>query len=442
MPVFQYTAMDSAGKEKKGRMEAENDQAVASALKEQGMFPTSIKEAKSRGVKKRAATAPGSSQQKGSMFANLANIQIGAPTIKKKDLTVLTRQLAILLDAGLPLVRSLRTLERQSKNSVVRQIMNETASAVESGSTFSEALSQNPKTFDKLYLNMIRAGEAAGALELILDRLAKFMEKAMQMAGKIKAAMVYPVIVLTLAIGITSGLMIFIVPKFKKIFEELLEGKGLPWLTEFIVSISNMMTKGLGFFGESDSFLSKFEGPVEGMIVIALIIATFKIVNTTAKGKLFIDWVKYRMPLFGPIISKSAIARFARTLGTLMSSGVPVLNALQIVRDTSGNELVSHGIQQVHDAVKEGEGMAQPLGATRIFPEMVISMIEVGEETGKLPEMLEKIADTYDEEVDNAVSALTSMIEPLMIVFLAVIVGTIVIALFMPLVTIIQTLGA
>jgi type IV pilus assembly protein PilC len=337
----------------------------------------------------------------------------------------MTRQLAILLDAGLPLVRALKTLENQSKNAAMRKVLADTSVAVEGGSTFSEALAQNPKSFDKLYLNMIRAGEAAGALETILDRLASFMEKAIRMAGKIKSAMVYPVIVLIMAIGITSALLIFIVPKFKKIFEEMLEGEPLPWLTQKVMSVSDILMNNI----------------VLVIVAVVMMIVGYKVVSMTKGGRWFIDWVKYNAPLFGPIISKSAIARFSRTLGTLMGSGVPVLQALQIVRDTAGNEVVSSAVQQVHDAVKEGESMAKPLDATKIFPAMVISMIEVGEETGKLPEMLAKIADTYDEEVDLAVEALTSMIEPLMIAFLAVVIGSIVIAMFMPLISIVKKLG-
>ncbi len=427
MPIFQYTAMDSSGKEKKGRMEAANEQAINAALKEQGMFPTTIKEDKaSSGAKKNARPAaggPAGAKPKKS-FMDM-KLSLGAPAVKTKDLTIITRQIAILLDAGLPLVRSLRTLEKQAKNPAVKKVMKDAADSVEGGSTFSEALSQHPKTFDKLYLNMIRAGEAAGAMEVILDRLAKFMEKAAKLAGKIKAAMIYPSVVLTIALLITSGLMVFIVPKFEKIFAELLGGTALPPLTQFVIGISNIMQK---------QFI-----PVS--IILGIVWFVYTLLGKTKKGRYWIDWVKYRAPLLGPIISKSSIARFSRTLGTLMSSGVPLLQALQIVRDTSGNEVVASGIQKVHDAVKEGEGVAPPLAATKIFPDMVISMIEVGEETGKLPDMLEKIAETYDEEVDNAVDVLTSMIEPLMIIFLAVVVGTIVIALFMPLIAIINQLG-
>jgi len=425
MPIFQYTAMDSSGKERKGKMEAPDEQAVGAALKEQGMFPTSIKEASASGGKKKTAAKSGGGKKGGSMLSKMSEINIGTPVIKKKDLTVMTRQLAILLDAGLPLVRALKTLENQSKNAAMRKVLADTSVSVEGGSTFSEALSQNPKSFDKLYLNMVRAGEAAGALETILDRLASFMEKAIRMAGKIKSAMVYPVIVLIMAIGITSALLIFIVPKFKKIFEEMLEGEPLPWLTQKVMGVSDILMNNI----------------VLVIVGIIMMVVGYKVVSMTKGGRWFIDWAKYNAPLFGPIISKSAIARFSRTLGTLMGSGVPVLQALQIVRDTAGNEVVSTAVQQVHDAVKEGESMAKPLDATKIFPAMVISMIEVGEETGKLPEMLAKIADTYDEEVDLAVEALTSMIEPLMIAFLAVVIGSIVIAMFMPLISIVKKLG-
>lgn len=420
MPLFQYTAMDSSGKEKKGKLEAANEKAVEALLKDQGMMVTSIKADK--GAAKKEAKADGKGKKKGLSIS----LNFGPMVIKGKDLTVLTRQLAILLDAGLPLIRSLRTLEKQSKNPAIKKTLNEAATSVEGGSTFSEALSQHPKSFNKLYLNMIRAGEAAGAMELILNRLALFMEKAAKIAGKVKSAMIYPSVVLTIAVSITAGLMVFIVPKFQKIFQELLAGEPLPALTAFVMKISEIMQTKI----------------IQSLIVIAVLFVAFKIFSKTAKGKYIIDWVLYRMPLFGPIISKSSISRFARTLGTLLSSGVPVLNALIIVKETAGNETVSKAVQQVHDAVKEGEGMAGPLSATKIFPEMVISMIEVGEETGKLPEMLEKVADTYEEEVDNAVSGLTSMIEPIMIVGLAVIVGTIVIALFMPLIKIIEKIGS
>lgn len=415
MPQYIYTAVNASGKEQKGKIVAATQEEATEILKKQQLFITSLKDAD---AKKRTAAKKG----KGGM----SNISIGTPVIKKKELVVLTRQLATLLDAGLPLIRSLRTLERQAKNPLVQKVLGATADTVESGSTFAEALAKHPKSFDKLYLNMIRAGEASGAMEVILNRLATFMEKASKIAGKVKSALIYPAVVLSIAGLVTAGLMIFIVPNFKKIFSELLgPGEEMPGITMFVLKVSDLL--------KNDGWVF--------LVGIAVIVILYKLINANKYGKWGVDWVKYNMPLFGPLISRTAISRFARTLGTLMSSGVPVLNALIIVRDTAGNEVVSSAIQKVHDAVKEGDGIAVPLGATGIFPAMVISMVEVGEETGKLPEMLDKIANTYDEEVDNAVGALTSMIEPLMIVGLAVIVGTIVIALFLPLTKIIEKLG-
>ncbi|MDD5596842.1 MAG: type II secretion system F family protein [Victivallaceae bacterium] len=422
MPQFLYTAMDSNGKERKGKIDSPNEEQAATALKKQNLYPTSIKPAK--GTKVTPSRKGGGTPAKKKKGSGL-NMTIGTPVIKRKQLTIFTRQLAILLDAGLPLIRSLKTLERQSKDPIVKMVLGETSEAVETGATFSEALAKNPKSFDKLFLNMIRAGEAAGAMETILNRLANFMESSARIAGKVKSAMIYPVVVLIVAGGVTVGLMVFIVPNFTKIFDDLLEGEPLPALTQWVISLSNMMKNQALYM----------------VTVIVAVIVVIKLIGKTKLGKHGFDWVKYNMPLFGPIVAKTSIARFARTLSTLMSSGVGVLGALNIVRETAGNEVVSNAIAKVHDAVKEGEGIAPPLGATKIFPEMVISMIEVGEETGKLPDMLEKIADTYEEEVDNAVGALTSLIEPLMIVGLAVVVGSIVIALFLPLTKIIEKLG-
>ena len=412
MPQYAYTAMDSKGKEQKGKITADSETAAVAELKKKGMFPTSVK----------AVVAAKKSKKAGGGF----NMALGPMVIKRKELTVLTRQLAILLSAGLPLIRSLRTLEKQATNAAVRVVLGRTAETVEGGATFAEALAQNPKSFDKLYLNMVRAGEASGAMEIILDRLASFMEKAARIAGKVKSAMIYPIVILSISLLAVVGLMIFIVPNFSKIFRDLLgPSEPLPGITELLIATSEtMMTRWYYYIGG-----------VAGIVIF------FIIVVKIPAGKWAMDWVKYNMPLFGPIVSKTAVSRFARTLGTLMSSGVPVLNALAIVKETSGNEVVATAIQKVHDAVKEGEGIAAPLSKTQVFEEMVVSMVEVGEETGKLPDMLTKIADTYEEEVDNSVSALTSLIEPLMIVGLAGIVGTIVLALFAPLVKIIEKMS-
>ena len=413
MAQFTYIAMDARGREQKGKMNAASEEAVANELKRKGLFPTSIRAAVAKGGVKKAKKAGGGG----------FNLNLGPTVIKRKELTVVTRQLAILIGAGLPLIRALHTLERQAKNPAVKIVLAQTAETVEGGATFAEALGQNPKSFDKLYINMIRAGEASGAMEIILDRLAGFMEKASKIVSKVKSAMIYPSVILSISLIAVVGLMIFIVPNFSKMFADLLgPNEPLPGPTLLIIGISKTL-------------VSRWYYYVAGVVGI---IAFFKITNKIPAGKFLLDLAKYHMPLAGPIISKTAISRFGRTLGTLMSSGVPVLNALAIVKETSGNEVVSRAVQKIHDAVKEGEGIAKPLGETKIFPEMVISMVEVGEETGKLSELLDKIADTYEEEVNNSVDALTSLIEPLLIVGLSGIVGTIVVALFMPMVKIIE----
>lgn len=416
MATYVYTAVDGNGKELKGKIQATTEDMAALELRKKGLFPTMVRSEIKDKIAKR---------KKNKSAAEMKGLSIGGGKIRKKDLMVVTRQLATLLEAGLPLIRSLRTLERQNKKIGIKKVLGKVADSVEEGSTFSEALAKEPRSFDRLYLNMVRAGEAAGAMETILGRLAAFMEKNAKIIGKIKSAMVYPMAVLIIAGGITIFLMVFIVPRFRDIFKDLTPGKGLPALTEWVINASNYM---------QHNFLVII-GVIVGFIVV------YNVLYRTKYGRLGIDTVKYRMPLIGPIISKGSISRFARTLGTLMAAGVPVLTALNIVRDTSGNEVVARAVQQIHNAVKEGEGIAGPLSITNVFPQMVISMIEVGEETGRLPEMLDRIADTYDEEVDNAVGALTSMLEPLMIVFMGLIVGTIVIAMFLPLIGLIDGLS-
>jgi type IV pilus assembly protein PilC len=272
---------------------------------------------------------------------------------------------------------------------------------------------------------MVKAGEAGGVLGTVLDRLARFMEKAEKIKGKVKAAMTYPVIIMCVAVLIVAALMVFVIPKFEEIFSGLLKGTPLPLLTQGVIFVSNFLKNQI-------------------LATIGLIIGSvvgFRMICNTKAGSRAVDWVQINIPAFGPLFLKAAIGRFTRTFGTLLSSGVPILQAIIITRDTSGNSLIADALNQVHDRVKEGEGVGKPLEATKIFPTMVTSMVEVGEETGALPEMLTRIADTYDEEVDNAVTSITSIIEPIMIVFMAVVVGTIVIALFLPLVKIIQTLS-
>ncbi len=297
---------------------------------------------------------------------------------------------------------------------------------MQSGGTFSEGLAQHPKVFNNLYVNMVRAGELGGVLELVLTRLAEFQEKAQKIKNKVMAAMIYPIIVMFLAVAIMAFLLVFIVPKFEQIFRDMLGDKPLPTITLFVIGASNLV---------KDHWLI-----IIG-VIIALVIG-IKMLGRTVGGRKAIDQIKLRAPLVGDLNRKTSISRFTRTLGTLVTSGVPILQALNITRDTAGNSILAHAISQVHDSVKEGESIMQPLEASGAFPPMVISMIDVGEETGQLPQMLLKIAEIYDDEVDNSVAGLTSMLEPIMIVFLALVVGTIVIALFMPLISIISGLQA
>jgi type IV pilus assembly protein PilC len=344
--------------------------------------------------------------------------------VKSKILMIFTRQLATLIDSGLPLLRSLNVLAKQERDKLLKSTINKLADSVQSGSTFSDALALHPRIFNDLYVNMVKAGEVGGVLELVLNRLAEFQEKAAKIKNKVVAAMVYPAIVMTMAIGIMTFLLIFIVPRFELIFHDILGDKPLPPVTRFVIGVSDFVQhRGVVLFG----------------LIIALV-ALYKMIGRTRRGRLIIDKFKLRMPLFGNLNRKTAISRFARTLGTLVTSGVPILQALNITRETAGNAAIALAIGHVHDSVKEGESIVQPLEASKQFPPMVVSMIDVGEETGKLPEMLLKVADVYDDEVDNAVVALTSALEPIMIVFLAVVVGTIVLALFTPLISIITGL--
>jgi type IV pilus assembly protein PilC len=305
---------------------------------------------------------------------------------------------------------------------VLKRTINQLADSVQGGNTFSESLAQHPKIFNKLYINMVKAGELGGVLELVLNRLAEFQEKAQKVANKVKSAMAYPLIVLVIAILIMWFLLVFIVPKFELIFKDMLGNKPLPELTQIVIGISKAI---------QENFFS-----IIGAIVA--IIITYQIFARSAAGRVILDRVKLHVPMLGDLLRKSAISRFTRTLGTLVESGVPILQALNITKDTAGNAVIADAIVKVHDAVKEGESIVAPLESSGVFPPLVISMIDVGEETGQLPNMLLKIADVFDDEVDNAVAGLTAMLEPLMIVVLALVVGSIVIALFMPLISIIQ----
>jgi type IV pilus assembly protein PilC len=345
--------------------------------------------------------------------------------INAKGAAVFTRQLATLVKAGMPILRSLEVLARQEKRPAFKAVIENIADTIRSGGNFSDGLAANERVFDRLYINMVKAGEAGGVLDTVLERLAVFMEKGQKISGKVKSAMIYPIIIVCVATAIVSVLMIFVVPKFQDIFSGLLKGQPLPALTQGLLNVSNF-------------FKDHYVVAIIGLVAFWL---AFKAFGRTRLGRRVLDWLLIHMPILGDLFLKASIARFTRTFGTLLASGVPILQALIITRDTSGNVHVANAINVVHDRVKEGDNVAKPLESTHIFPGMVTSMIEVGEETGAMPDMLTRIADTYDEEVDNAVAGLTAIIEPIMIVFMALMVGTIVIALFLPLVSIIQHLS-
>lgn len=428
MPVFSYTAVDPAGKQHSGTIEASDTNTASLAVKNMGYFPTNITE--------------GNLAASQSSFSSPAHANAKGGKVKGKVLMVFTRQLATLIDSGLPLLRSLRTLMKQERNVPLRAAMTNLADSVESGSTFSEALAQHPKIFNKLYVNMVKAGELGGVLEVVLTRLAEFQEKSQRIRGKVISALVYPIVVLCIAVGILAFLLLFIVPRFEAIFQDMLAGKPLPALTSFVIELSRFIQYLVWppSVAETGTSLPIVPFPFLPVIIIVVVFAYIAF-SKSAAGVRILDQLKLKLPIFGDLITKSSIARFSRTLGTLVTSGVPILQAISITRETSGNSVIADAIGKVHDAVKEGDSMVNPLEASGLFPPMVISMIQVGEETGQLPDMLNKIADVYEDEVDTAVAGLTSLLEPVMIVFLAVVVGTIVVALFLPLVEIIKNLS-
>jgi type IV pilus assembly protein PilC len=435
MPKFSYVAMDAHGKETRGTLEVASQNEAIGRIKEMNLFPTKIVEVdkvSEKPGKKGKSSKPAVRAAKGGKKKSALDININIKIpglggrVPTKILTTFTRQLATLVDAGLPLLRGLRVLEKQEKNATLKRILGELALSVESGSTFSEGLAQHPKVFNRLFVNMVKAGEMGGVLEVVLNRLAQFMEKAQKIKGKVIAALFYPVAVIIVAVAIVAVLMVWVIPKFEEVFQGLLEGEALPAFTRLVLGISRSIKENI---------------PVT-LICIAAFVTLFILFLKTKFGRRVFDKFKLKMPALGPVISKLAIARFTRTLGTLVSSGVPILQALTIVKETSGNVIVANAISAVHESVKEGETITAPLENSGVFPPMVISMVDVGEQTGALPEMLLKIADTYDDEVDNAVAAMTSLLEPIMLVCLGGIVGSIVIAMAMPLIRLMEGVDA
>ena len=411
MAKFAYTAADKEGHEIEGTIESTSESRARKELASQGFTVTKMSEVV---VTEKKASAKAKKRPK----------PLFGTGVKNENVTIFSRQLATLLKAGLPLLRSLEVIARQEKNPYFKGIIEDIADSVRTGNKFSEGLAQNPKVFDKLYVNMARAGEAGGVLDVVLDRLSTFQEKALKTTNKVKSAMVYPIVIMSVAVIIVAILMVFVIPQFQKIFSEMLNGAAMPGLTQMIINISDFMR---------DNYILTI------LIVVGVIVG-FKLLLKTKIGIRIWDTAALKAPKIGDMVMKSTVARFTRTFGTLLASGVPILEALNITRGTINNSLITDALLRVHDRVRDGEPLAAPLDQQHVFPTMVTSMVEVGEETGQLSEMLIRIADNYDEEVDNSVGAITSVIEPIMIVFLAVVVGTIVIALFLPIIQIITKL--
>jgi len=416
MAVFKYEALNAQGQEIKDEVEAPNKEEAVARVRSMGYFPTKVVEKVDR-KKALARKGAGPKQRKAA--------GTGMGWVSTKQLCSFTRQLSTLQDAGLPILRSIRILEQQLKPGMLRSCLKQIGEDIEGGATLSEAMSRHPKAFDRLYCNMVAAGEAGGVLDVILQRLADFLEKAQKLKRKIVGAMIYPVVVITIAAGIVTFIMVKVVPKFKEIFQDF--GTTLPAVTQFLIDLSTWFAA-----GRPPGWMVVIIAPVALVIV-------YKLIRQAEIGRYILDTITLKIPILGQLVGKSAIARFTRTLGTLVAAGVPILEALSITRATSGNEVYARMLQRVHDAIREGDSFANPLRASRTVDPIVVNMVDVGEETGELDKMLMKVADNYDDEVDTLVASLVSLLEPVMVVCLGLIVGFIVVALFLPLVTLIQS---
>ena len=421
MPTYAFEAMNSSGQEVKEEVDAASSEEAIAKIRSKGYFPTKVREKAEK--KKVAKKAKGGGEAQPVQVKRKMPISIGG--VPRKQLVGFTRQLSTLQDAGLPILRSLQILEGQQKPGLLKAIIGGVADEVEGGGTLSDAMAKYPKAFDKLYVNMINAGEAGGVLDIILQRLADFMEKAAKLQKKVIGAMIYPAVVISIAVGIVSMIMVFVIPKFEKIFTDF--GTKLPGITQVLLNVSNWFAKDYGW----------------AYVLFSPIVFTlvWRLVRMSEGGKYFTDAALLKIPILGSILGKTAIARFTRTLGTLISAGVPILDALNITKETCGNEVYSRALVKVHDAIREGESMADPLRATKVCDAIVVNMVDVGEETGDLDKMLMKVADNYDSDVDVLVGSLISILEPVMVVILGVIVGFIVIALFAPMISLISAVS-
>lgn len=420
MATFTYEALNAAGKPQKGSIEAASSEEAIQRIKSQGFFPTAVREQK---VKKGGEGAAKAKKKKGG-----GAIAIGK--VSKKQLTLFTRQLSTLQDAGLPLLRSLQILEGQLKPGKMKNTLVGVGEDVEGGASLSEAMAKHPKTFDRLYVKMVNAGEIGGVLDIILQRLSEFMEKAQSLKRKIKAAMIYPITVVCVAILIVTGIMWFIVPKFEAIFKDF--GVPLPGLTVFLINTSRWIA--------GNQVGQTIPGALFVLVAPIFIFMFVKLARKAGPGRAFFDTIMFWTPVIGNLIKKTTVARFTRTLGTLIGAGVPILEAVLITRDTCGNYVFEKALTRVHDSIREGESFADPLRESKTCDAIVVNMIDVGEETGDLDAMLMKIADNYEEEVDVAVGGLLRLIEPLLIVTIGLLIGTIVVAMFIPLVAMIESL--
>jgi type IV pilus assembly protein PilC len=416
MPTFVFEAMNKSGQEVKNEIEAESHEEAIVRIRQQGLFPTKVREKAAKKFGKKKAAAGGTKRK--------MPISIGG--VPRKQLVTFTRQLSTLQDAGLPILRSLQILEQQLKPGLLKAIVGGVGDDVESGGTLSDAMSKFPKAFDKLYVNMINAGEVGGVLDLILTRLADFMEKAAKLKKKVLGAMIYPCVVLGIAAGVVSMIMIVVIPKFVTIFASF--GAKLPEITEILLNFST-------WFGPGFGWCYLLVSPVA-------IVFLMRLIRLSEGGRYVTDAIFLKIPIVGGIMSKTAIARFTRTLGTLISAGVPILDALNITKETCGNAVYGRALTKVHDAIREGESMADPLRAAKVCDALIVNMIDVGEETGDLDKMLVKIADNYDSDVDVLVGSLISILEPVMVVVLGGIVGFIVVALFAPMISLIETISS
>ena len=417
MATFQYQALNASGQEVKDEIDAGNRDEAIAKIRQKGQIPTRLKEkAGKKAVKKKEADVVVTPRRK---------MPLSFGGVPRKQLVNFTRQLSTLQDAGLPILRSLQILEQQQKPGLLKAIIGGVAEEVEGGGTLSDSMAKYPKAFDKLYVNMIAAGEAGGVLDLILSRLADFMEKAAKLKKKVIGAMIYPTVVITIAVGVVSMIMIFVIPKFETIFKDF--NTELPAITKTLLRVSRWFANEYGW-----AYI------LFSPIALSLIVRLLKMSNG---GRYFVDAVKLKIPVLGNILGKTAIARFTRTLGTLISAGVPILDAINITKETCGNEVYAKALTKVHDAIREGESMADPLRAARVCDAIVVNMVDVGEETGDLDKMLIKVADNYDNDVDVLVGSLISILEPIMVVILGVIVGFIVIALFAPMIALISSVS-